>query len=133
MTPTAEAYPRVLLALCLYREARGESRDAKIGVKHVILNRLANPKPPYAHCDTIPKVILDPKQFSSFNRLDPNSSFMPLGIEAVWLSCCEVVDTDTQDPTGRATHYYSTNIPPPKWADPAKFTVQIGAFRFYEL
>ena len=130
---TAESYERSLLALCLYREARGESRDAKVGVKHVILNRLADPIPPYGLCDTIPKIILCPRQFSSFNRLDPNSSLMPLGTELAWLECCEVVDADTQDPTGGATHYYSDNIPAPAWAEPAKFTVQIGAFRFYKL
>jgi hypothetical protein len=37
-----------------------------------------------------------------------------------------------RDPTGGATHYYSTSmIQPPKWSIGATFCAQIGRHRFY--
>lgn len=141
---TAETYPNILLALCIWREARNQSRDARVGVKHVIMNRAARPAGPYRRCKTIQQNILQgaypsklPAQFSSFNHSDPNSSLLPnedyAADWAAWLDCCAIVDEIEPDPTGGATYYFDTNIPAPRWADPKQFTVQIGKLRFYAL
>ena len=41
---TLLSYPWVLLALCLWREARGCSHQEKLAIAHVIANRATDPK-----------------------------------------------------------------------------------------
>jgi|SRR5476651_597573 N-acetylmuramoyl-L-alanine amidase len=134
---TAEMYSSVLLALAIFREARGSSRQAKLAVKHVILNRVAHPSGPFSGCHDVVSNILAPFQFSSFNPKDPNSSLLPnprLTAEwPAWLECCEVVDSNEADITGGANYYFDTSIKPPSWADPKRHTVDIDTFRFYRL
>lgn len=137
MSATAAAFPDVLLALAVWRESRNQSLAARRGVKHVILNRAANPKPPYTGCHDVVSNILAPQQISSFNASDPNSRLMPNPKNAAdwtaFLSCCDLVDAVDEDPTKGATHYFSIDINPPSWALPEKQTVQIGSFRFFKL
>jgi N-acetylmuramoyl-L-alanine amidase len=134
---TAESYTSLLMALCIWREARGQSREVKTAVKHVILNRAANPTGPYAKCHDVVSVILCPYQFSSFNRSDANAALMPnpkvTGDWNAWLECCAVVDAETQDPTSGANYYFDLSIKPPDWADPVRQTAQIGAMRFFRI
>lgn len=137
MNNVATSYANILLALAVWREARGSSRAAKSGVKHVILNRVADPKGPYAHCKDVVSTILCPYQFSSFTRNDPNAALLPNpateGDWAAWLECCSVVDDNDPDGTSGATHYFDSSIKPPAWADPSKVTVKIDHFTFYRL
>ena len=129
--------PGMLLALCIWREARGQSPEAWAGVKHVILNRAANPKGPYSHCADVVSNILAPFQFSSFNPGTPEAGLLPNPAHTAdftaWLNICDLVDRQTADQTQGATHYFSVDIEPPAWASPEHFTVQIGAFRFFRL
>lgn len=137
MTPTAAAYPNFILALAIWREARNESLVARRGVKHVILNRVKNPKPPYAKRFDIVRQVFAPAQFESFSGGNSQASLLPNPDHATdyaaFLSCCELADADDADPTRGATHYYSIDIPPPAWADPMKLTARLGVFRFYAL
>ena len=134
---TVESYERVLLALAIWREARGQSREAKAAVKHVVLNRAANPRGPFAKCPDVVSNILQPAQFSSFNRGDANAAVLPNprnpGDWKAWLECCAVVDEDQPDPVDGSNYYFSVDIPAPSWAAPSKFIRQIGAFRFFRL
>lgn len=125
-------------ALCLYREARGESNAAKAAMLAVIRNRAAqSPKFGWPHTTT--GVITQPWQFSSFNANDPNSKVWPQDSTPEWqdwVDCCNVVTIPmTADPTDGANHYEAVNDASqrPKWADPAKITVTIGKTRFYKL
>lgn len=134
---TLDQYSNLLLALAIWREARSQDRQAMLGVKHVILNRVAHPAGPYARCPDVVSTILCPYQFSSFNVEDPNATRLPNpkypNDWMAWEECCAVVDSGDPDPTGGANYYFSVGIVPPNWAEPSKFTVQIGAFRFYKL
>ncbi len=121
-------YEQFLLALCIYREARGCDNVSRLGVKHVVLNRAARPG-----SGGIAGVILAPHQFSSFSGGDPNAVKFPLHREQAWLDCCALALTDEADPTNGATHYHSAMAQPPAWADPAKRTAIIGPFSFYRL
>ncbi len=133
-------------ALCLFREARGESMPAKAAMLAVIRNRAADSQCRWPR--TTIGVITQPLQFSSFNANDPNSKVWPTpggnpGAWQAWIECCDVVTIPmTADPTDGATNYEA--MPPDKleefrktpngaWADPAKQTVQIGKTRFYKL
>jgi len=131
---TADTYEPFLKALALWREARGQSDDAKRGVLHVILNRATS-----AFRGTTPaEVILWPYQFSSFNSTDANAFRLPnpkqKGDWQAWLACCAVVDDPGDDPTGGSVMYHSIPFGSPKWpvwATADKLTVYIGPFRFY--
>jgi N-acetylmuramoyl-L-alanine amidase len=140
-------YEQFLAALTLWREARGSSKDAKVAVWHVILNRVAQAHKP----SSIQDVVLAPKQFSSWNvkarpdlgldiyQTDPNAWKFPTpsfpADWAAWLDCVGVVVNPTvTDPTGGANHYEDCPVGKlPVWADPTKITATIGPFRFYRL
>jgi spore germination cell wall hydrolase CwlJ-like protein len=118
-------------ALCIWREARGESFEAQRAVFHVLQNRVTDKRWP----NTFTGVILQPHQFSSFNGSDPNSSKFPALEEKAWISCCEAVESPGEDCTQGATHYESIADAQrrPAWCNPLKITATIGAFRFYRL
>lgn len=133
---TANEY---LEALAIYREGRGESKAAKAAMLAVIRNRAAE-SPKYGWPKTTSGVITQKWQFSSFNPDDPNATVWPdytsPGRWQAWLDCCDVVQTPMlADPTDGANHYEAIEdgTKRPKWADPAKMTIEIGKTRFYRL
>jgi spore germination cell wall hydrolase CwlJ-like protein len=121
MTP--EQY---VLALCLWREARGESREAQTGVAWVLRNRIAKR---FRGKDAI-EVVLWPYQFSSFNANDPNARKFPRDDDKAFAQCLAVVQDPGPDPTGGALMYHDASVHP-NWAEASKMTAAIGAFRFY--
>ena len=144
--PVVSMYKWVLLAVCLWREARGCSHAAKVAIAHVICNRATDPRQRFPK--TIAGVITAPSQFSSISPPHSNSLSLNEWINATawptendqhWLDCCSIADavgtaTDGVDPTGGATNYYSVPIPEvPSWADPSKLTLTLEAFRFFKL
>ena len=134
----ADTYDGVMLALTVWREARGESLEAKRGVAHVILNRMDDPRWP----DTVAAVVTQSRQFSCFNAGDPNAIKFPTQKQAAdwaaWVECCEVAGDALlggYDPTKRANHYESVedSSKRPAWADAEKMTLITGMIRFYRL
>jgi len=132
---------QIILARAIFGEARGESKEGKIGVGWVIRNRVDNPR---WWGDSYPTVILKPAQFSAFNPTDVNYQFVvnPLHTnnpsdENAWYESYEIagqiLNNEVDDPTKGADHFYSADIAPPSWADEKKFTVQISKHRFYRL
>ena len=139
---TSDTYQPFLQALCLWREARGQSDEAKRAILHVILNRAAHK---FRGTDPA-SVILWPLQFSSFNSgigsvsafpVPPSSARPgnPLDWKA-WLDCCLVVDSPGEDQTGGAVMYHSYPAGSsnwPAWASSDKQTAHIGPFWFYKV
>ncbi|MBI2820476.1 MAG: cell wall hydrolase [Acidobacteria bacterium] len=139
----------VLLAMCLFGEARGESDEARRAIAQVVINRARNPHKVFGSRagssleENLRRVILKPRQFSCFLESDPNypKIFRPLDYEmpAVWQRCLEAArqalayrdEPDTF--TLNSDHYFDDSLQPPTWADPAKQTVLIGRLRFYRL
>lgn len=134
-------------ALCLFREAGGESIAAKTAVWHVILNRMASGGK-NGWGNTVHRVVTQPFQFSSFNKNDPNVTRWPNEKDVVgwqaWLDCLAVVGTNLlADPTQGANFYHDVSILPPvtAWLGEgatmeelvSKQTVQVGRLRFYKL
>lgn len=121
-------------ALCLWREARGCTKEAMLAVYWVIMNRAHDATSRWPK--NVTDVILQPMQFSSFNRDDPNSSKFPRHGDNSFAMVCEVVAAaGVSDPTLGANHYHSP-LPGdvlPGWADPSKLTTSIAPFRFYKL
>jgi N-acetylmuramoyl-L-alanine amidase len=126
-----------LRSLCLWREARGTSREALTAINAVIQNRMEDAKGRWPKTAT--EVILQPLQFSSFNPGDPNATKLPNpkqpGDWIAWGLCVAIASAPLEsDPTGGATNYHSLPAGSlPAWADPQKLTAKIGAFRFYKL
>jgi N-acetylmuramoyl-L-alanine amidase len=127
-------YSLMLLALCVWREARGEVADAKLGVAWSIMNRAKNPG---WWGSTLAEVVLKPYQYSSFNHNDPNATKWPPERDNSWLASCDAAQNAFSaaqaDLTGGATHYFDKSLDanPPAWAAEMKHTCDIGNLHFY--
>lgn len=126
-----------LLALCVWREARGEIFDAKFAVACSIRNRVNHPR--WWGRD-YRSVILDPWQYSSFNSGDPNATKFPGQTDAAYTECLEAAQNVLKgiaDTTEGAVSYYDKSLDhnPPKWSLSPQFayTVDLGALHFYTL
>jgi len=126
-----------LLALVIWREARGETHDAKFAVGCSIRNRVQHPRWWGRSYHT---VILDPWQYSSFNANDSNSQKFPHPGDEAFADCeaaaSSVISGDA-DTTGGAVSYFDKSLDahPPKWASSPQFKQcpDIGDFHFYAL
>jgi len=129
-------YPVILLALCIWREARGEPFDAKTAVAWSIRNRVNRPRW-WGH--TFESCILMPYQYSSFNRNDPNSAKLPVSSDPNWTDALTIaIDVYLPTPTlgdksCGADSYYDRSLDgcPPEWAAQANHTADVGAFHFF--
>ena len=127
--------PTVLLAMCIFGEARGEIPEAQYAVGCVVRNRVESGH--YGIGWT--GVILRPWQFSSFDANDPNRAKLmePTKYESpeVWWRCYVAADMAMHhasgDPTGGAVFYFSPPLtePPAAWG-PVTETVVIGNLHF---
>lgn len=123
------------LALTLWREARGETNEVKIGIAHVVLNRVSRPS---WWGNDISSVLFKKWQFSSLT--DPNDRQLttwPSTSDKSWQQCLDiavsVLSGLTNNPVPGADSYYDISIPSPKWATKDVFVKQIGRVRFYNL
>lgn len=126
-------YEQAMLALLVWREARGETRQAKIAVAFSVMNRVKNPK---WWGTTLGAVIAKKWQYSSMAAPgDPNLIQYPLPQDLSFQDSMSAVNAainnDAINPVVGADSYYDNSIPPPKWAKPEQFVKQIGAFRFF--
>jgi N-acetylmuramoyl-L-alanine amidase len=121
-----------LMALCIWREARGEQMMGKRGVGHVIANRV-NARSFFGH--DIVSVILKPYQFSSFNPEDPNADKWPEDDDPSWMDSQQaakaVVSWNDSDLTAGALYYFSPPIvrPPSAWGS-VGVTIVVGNLTF---
>lgn len=130
-----EAADRTFLALCLWREARGESVAGKIGVAMAIMNRVQRPS---WWGKNVCEVLFKKWQFSSLT--DPNDRQLttwPLANDLSWQSCLDVawlvLDGSVTNPVPGADSYFDVSIPAPKWTITARFVAQIGKIMFYDV
>lgn len=132
---TQQDYECILLALCLWREARGETVDTKRAVAWSIRNRV-NHKSWWG--GTWSEVITKREQYSSMTSTgDPNLVKWPIETDTSWMACMdvatEVYGTPLADPSNGATHYFDKSLDanPPNWASTGTKTADIGNFHFY--
>jgi len=132
-TPYKELSDLQILALCIWREARGEGMLGKRGVGCVVRNRI-NAKSFFGH--DWKAVILKPYQFSSFNSDDPNSIKWPVDRDEAWEECLDTaaeVLGGAEDVTNGALYYFSPplNDPPHAWGKVWE-TAHIGNLQFFK-
>lgn len=125
-----------VLARTLWGEARGEGRRGMEAVACVILNRARNPR---WWGNSIAAVCQQPAQFSCWNRGDPNRAPM-LAVTAsderyalAQTVAAHALAGTLDDPTGGADHYANLAVASPRWADPRRRTITIGAHTFFRL
>ena len=130
MTIANDLLTRFMLALCVYREARGESMRGKELVAQVILNRVRDTRWP----DTVSGVVTQRWQFSAFNAGDPNALLFPHENDPAWDACVNAADLILQlpKPITTANHYHVIGILP-KWADAENVVTREGHHIFYTL
>lgn len=124
----------VFLALAVWREARGEPLEARQAVAEAIMNRV---KRPSWWGKDVMSVVFKKWQFSSLtDPNDPQLTTWPYSA-AAWRECLQIaemaVDDELPPYAPGADSYYDISIPPPKWATPETFVVQLGRIRFHNL
>ena len=133
-------YGVILLAVCIWRESRGELHVTKTAVAWSIRNRVLKPGW-WGH--SFEGVILMPWQYSSFNHSDPNAVKWPNSADPAWVDSLDIAqkvftnDPALPDPSHGATSYFdiSLDTDPPKWSfDGSNVkTVDMGRLHFYRL
>lgn len=145
MTPLHDLPDRIVLALTIWGESRGEPVEGQIAVACVVRNRLTRA------INTAPRwrdICLAPMQFSCFNEADPNAGPIaraavnlmtalptPELAQALWISDGILAGAVIDNVLG-ATHYVTEALMkshPPKWAVGEKPLCQIGAHVFFRV
>jgi len=126
-----------LLAATVWGEARSEGEDGMRAVAHVMLNRIGE-----RFGEDLGTVILSPKQFSVWNRGDPNRRIVQelardpssIATDPEWAVAeriaREVLSGQSIDPTGGAL-FYHTRAVRPRWARVGQGRQVIGQHIFY--
>lgn len=128
------------LALVVWREARGASREAQVAVAHSVMNRVARPS---WWGKTLDEVITKKWQYSSMAAPgDPQLIVWPHLTDASWLACLgvayDVIHGDEPNPFPGADSYYDSSISAPKWAVANAFRGMVASphgntLRFYDV
>jgi hypothetical protein len=133
-------YEIVLLALTIYREARGEEQEAQIAVAHTVMNRVS--RPTWWGTDII-SVLTKKWQYSSLT--DPHDKQLttwPKADDAAFEDCLSLAEMVVRgvynSPLKGIDSYYDDSLQGdlrPKWANehPERFVGKIGALNFYNL
>jgi len=136
----AKLSDKQLLTLLIYGEARGEPVEGQIAVACVARNRVKS----FKWGGTWTAVILQPSQFSCFNKDDPNYVKLlriaegtfdePLILkQTIWVAEGVLYDR-CLDNTKGATHYVTETLynspEKPLWINRLKVTVRIGSHVF---
>lgn len=126
-----------LLAATAWGEARSEGEHGMRAVAHVMVNRIGD-----RFGEDLATVILSPKQFSVWNRGDPNRRIVQslardpssVATDAEWATAeriaREVLSGQSVDPTGGAL-FYHTRAVRPRWARVGQGRQTIGQHIFY--
>ena len=118
------------LAKTIYGEARGESVETMFAVGWVIRNRLQAKR----YGNTYRDVVLQDKQFSCWNKGDPNYKKIKGMISGrLWEVCIGVAivvmqSAEKHNPVFGVKHYYDKSMDsnPPYWADDGEFMTVYG-------
>jgi len=131
---------QMIMARVIFGEGRSLPQKGRVAIGWVVRNRINDSRWANNYHD----VILEPKQFSAFNKYDENFEFVknPFTDETQideWRECHEVarkvMQNEVEDSADGANHYFSNFIPDPYWTKwkRAKFKIQIGNTLFYNI
>lgn len=129
-------YEIVLLGLVTWRESQDQPRVAQVGVAYSVKNRA---KTPGWWGRSVISCILQPYQYSSFNRNDPNATKFPKEDDPSWLQCLGVAQDVWQglaaDPTSGCQNYFDKSLDdnPPEWAKDGSYVhvIDLSSIRLW--
>lgn len=111
------------MAKTVFGEVRGEAEATRRAVAWVIRNRARDPAHRFGQ--SVWEVVTRPRQFSCWNRGDPNRETIlhPMGsrperkawLECVWVSWQVLSASEGDNPIPGVYHYHDTSIPAPPW------------------
>ena len=118
------------LAKTIYGEARGENIETMLAVGWVVRNRLQAKRYGNSYKD----VVLQPKQFSCWNKDDPNYKVIKGAIKGrVWEVCIGVAivvmqSVEKHNPVMGVRHYYDKSMDsnPPYWIEDGEYMAVYG-------
>lgn len=111
-----------------YYEARGESDVGVVGVMHVVVNRVEDPR---RWKSTIRGVVYQHKQFSYTHDGSKNRGMTEREqSDRMYLFAHDVLGGDIDSPVGRATHYHA-DYARPDWATGDTYAMHVGRHIFY--
>ena len=116
------------LALNIYHEARGESRQGQLAVAAVTLNRVRSSRFPSSVC----AVVWQPKQFSWTHVLD---NYFPTDMKA-WKQAQKIARTVIDQKVVaqyRNVLYYHSKKVRPYWSKQKRFVARVGSHLFYTI
>ena len=136
----AQMWEFILLALCVWREARNQSLEGKLAVAWSVRNRVKAPGQNWWG-ETWEQVILKRWQYTSFEKTDPNACLLPgdPATDIAWKDSLSAADLAYHgvgnDPSKGSTHYFNPAVvAPPAWAGApgSQFIVKIGDHEFWK-
>jgi N-acetylmuramoyl-L-alanine amidase len=135
MNPLWKSYQLALLALVMWREARGEGPQCMMAVGCAIRNRVKRPTwwgKDYISC------ITKKWQFSSIAAVgDPQLMIYPQSGDSAFEQALQiaewVINETASNPFPGADSFYDSSIPAPKWATPETFCGKIGRMTFHNV
>lgn len=121
------------LALNIYFEARSEPNQGKLGVGHVVMNRVANSYYPNTVCEVVQQGGEDRLNRCQFSWWCDGRSDKPLNRKA-WEDSMQIARAiyagKSEDPTKGALWYHADYVKP-YWKDSFSVAVKIGQHIFY--
>jgi len=114
------------LALALYHEARGESRQAQLMVAKVIINRVESKRWPSSLCD----VVMEERQFSFVRRGKIQHPKDQEAWEKSKSLSARILEGSESLPYSNADHYHTTEVRP-VWRKKLHRIVRIDQHIFY--
>ena len=115
------------IALTIYHEACNESTRGKVGIGHVILNRVIRRNL------SVKNVIFQPLQFSCYNQ-----GIKPITDPEKFFRCCQAVNLVREERNmglsfDHATNYHADYMDPfPSWIKNMRRIGKVGLHIFYE-
>ncbi|APX93746.1 cell wall hydrolase [Halomonas sp. 1513] len=123
--------PLTCLARALYWEAKGTPEAAKVGVAHVVLNRLAHPGFPNTVCEVITDgAEQGPCQFSWWCDGRANDVVEDDAYETAREIARQALNQTLPDSTGGALYFHDRSVQP-GWAAVFPLTAETDIFLFY--
>jgi N-acetylmuramoyl-L-alanine amidase len=123
------------LARAIYHEARGEDRHGRLAVAHAVLNRRGQPQFKPTICEVIRQGAADGSAGCQFSWACDGKPGRPRNEEPHAESlalAAEVLAGRTEDPTGGAMWFHTTDTAPPSWTRELTRTATFGNHVFYK-
>ncbi len=132
-TETINTAERDCLAEAIYFEARGEPREGKLAIAHVVMNRAASTGHPSEVCGVIREGEERGRGQCQFSWRCDGLVDKPRDMTA-WADAqavaTKVLEGQTQDPTNGALFFHAEKVSP-EWASKLRRTAAIGAHIYY--